>query len=282
METEFSKRVYQGVRVKHTVKDLLAEKRSRQTNVPRYNGGSSPSQPAFVPVSGSHVLPGYYGMRRPFMADAEICHPSKQFPAEAYSSPLGGKALSCDASSMTGYSSLIDGYYTEPFVEYRNTAFTPGGGSLFPGSALPSILPPFPGDSSHFLLRDAWEQTAADTVSQAEGLCSDSLAPVVAPASLSSPDSGSPVNYRASSRGPATPGSQPYLHSLEEVHYPTLYPPTSGYTCSPYMSTPGDLASKIAPLSSEESDHGAVLSDAPSWSKDDAGSWSPYDIRRAY
>lgn len=132
------------------------------------------------------------------------------------------------------------------------------------------------------LQRDTWEQTAADTVSQAEGLCSDSLAPVVAPASLSSPDSGSPVNYRAASRGPATPGSQPYLHSLEEVHYPTLYPPTSGYTCSTYMSTPGDLASKIAPLSSEESDHGPVLSDAPSWSKDDAGSWSPYDIRRAY
>lgn len=31
---EYSKRVYQGVRVKHTVKDLLAEKRSRQTSGP--------------------------------------------------------------------------------------------------------------------------------------------------------------------------------------------------------------------------------------------------------
>lgn len=29
--------MYQGVRVKHTVKDLLAEKRSRQTNGPRYS-----------------------------------------------------------------------------------------------------------------------------------------------------------------------------------------------------------------------------------------------------
>lgn len=33
---ECSKRVYQGVRVKHTVKDLLAEKRSQQTSGPRY------------------------------------------------------------------------------------------------------------------------------------------------------------------------------------------------------------------------------------------------------
>uniref|UniRef100_W5M6V5 OCA domain-containing protein n=1 Tax=Lepisosteus oculatus TaxID=7918 RepID=W5M6V5_LEPOC len=52
METEYSKRVYQGVRVKHTVKDLLAEKRSRQTNVPRFNGGANSSQPAFVQMSG--------------------------------------------------------------------------------------------------------------------------------------------------------------------------------------------------------------------------------------
>lgn len=37
LPTEYSKRVYQGVRVKHTVKDLLAEKRLRQTNAPRYS-----------------------------------------------------------------------------------------------------------------------------------------------------------------------------------------------------------------------------------------------------
>lgn len=34
---DYSKRVYQGVRVKHTVKDLLAEKRSRQTSNSRLN-----------------------------------------------------------------------------------------------------------------------------------------------------------------------------------------------------------------------------------------------------
>lgn len=37
---DYSKRVYQGVRVKHTVKDLLAEKRSRQTSGSRYSVSS--------------------------------------------------------------------------------------------------------------------------------------------------------------------------------------------------------------------------------------------------
>ncbi|KAH0623317.1 hypothetical protein JD844_031525 [Phrynosoma platyrhinos] len=34
---DYGKRIYQGVRVKHTVKDLLAEKRSRQTSNSRLN-----------------------------------------------------------------------------------------------------------------------------------------------------------------------------------------------------------------------------------------------------
>ncbi|KPP79118.1 hypothetical protein Z043_101338, partial [Scleropages formosus] len=281
----YSKRVYQGVRVKHTVKDLLAEKRSRQTNVRGYNGGSSPSQPAFVQMSGSHVLSGYYGMRRPFMSDSELCHPSKQFSTEPYSSSLGGKPLPCDGPPMTGYPSLIDSYYPESFGDYRGgTAFAPGGSSLF---SAPSLLPPFTGDSSHFLLRDTWEQPTTDPASQAEGMCSDVLAPVVASTSLAGPESGSPVHYRASGRGSNGSGgssSQPYsLHSLDEVHYPGLYPPASSYTCPPYMSTPCDLASKMGPLSSEESEHGPVISDAPAWSKDDGGgSWSSYEIRRAY
>lgn len=44
---DFSKRVYQGVRVKHTVKDLLAEKRSRQTSSSRL-GVSPDSIPSEV------------------------------------------------------------------------------------------------------------------------------------------------------------------------------------------------------------------------------------------
>uniref|UniRef100_A0AAV2J4S3 OCA domain-containing protein n=1 Tax=Knipowitschia caucasica TaxID=637954 RepID=A0AAV2J4S3_KNICA len=42
MDTDFSKRIYQGVRVKHTVKDLLAEKRSRQNSGPRYSALTRP------------------------------------------------------------------------------------------------------------------------------------------------------------------------------------------------------------------------------------------------
>lgn len=48
LHPEYSKRVYQGVRVKHTVKDLLAEKRSRQTNVPRYSVSTTYSKPTLL------------------------------------------------------------------------------------------------------------------------------------------------------------------------------------------------------------------------------------------
>ncbi|XP_035241811.1 uncharacterized protein C11orf53 homolog isoform X1 [Anguilla anguilla] len=284
METEYSKRVYQGVRVKHTVKDLLAEKRSRQTNVPRYSGGSSPSQPGFVQMPGSHMLPGYYGMRRPFISDSEFCHPGKQFQAEVYASSLGCKGLPTDASLVAGYSSLTESYYPESFGDYRNTAFPSGGSSIFPPSALSSLLPPFSGDS-HFILRDSWDQPAADSVSPGEGLCADSLANVQAPASVAGPDSGSPSPYRGSNRGSSLSSSQNYpFHPLEEVHYSAPYASTSGYACSPYMTVPSDLPSKMPTLSGEESDSApATLSDPTPWQKDDGTStWSPYDIRRTY
>lgn len=47
---EYSKRVYQGVRVKHTVKDLLAEKRQRQTSVPRFNVSLLFGLSSFAPI----------------------------------------------------------------------------------------------------------------------------------------------------------------------------------------------------------------------------------------
>lgn len=98
------------------------------------------------------MLPGYYGMRRPFISDSEFCHPGKQFSPEVYPSSLGGKALPTDPSSVAGYSSLIDSYYPESFGDYRNTAFSSAGSSIFPSSALSTLLPPpFPGDS-HFIL----------------------------------------------------------------------------------------------------------------------------------
>ncbi|XP_038830416.1 uncharacterized protein C11orf53 homolog [Salvelinus namaycush] len=281
METEYSKRVYQGVRVKHTVKDLLAEKRQSQTNGPRYSGGTS-SQSSFVQMPGSHMIPSYYGMRRPFISDSDFS--PKQFPGEVYSSSLGGKPLGCDPSAMSGYQSVIDSYYPETFGDYRSAAFTTGGSSIFPSSALSTLLPPFSGESPHFLLRDSWEQPVADPVTQGEGLCTDGLTSV--PVSLPSPDPpGSPSQYRCSTRSSSMASAQPYaLHPLEEVHYHTSYPAASTFTCPSYMTVSNDLASKMAPLANEDSDSTlATHSDTHSWVKEDGGSsWSPYEIRRSY
>ncbi|XP_036379640.1 uncharacterized protein C11orf53 homolog [Megalops cyprinoides] len=285
----YSKRVYQGVRVKHTVKDLLAEKRSRQTNGSRYNGGTSPPQSAFVQMPGSHMLPGYYGMRRPFISDTELCHSTKPFSPEGYTPTLGSKPLSCDPTAMTGYPSFMDGYYPESLGDYRSSAFSTGGNSLFPPAALPSLLPTFSGDSSHFFLRDSWEQNTTDAVNQTEVLCSDGLAtapaPPPAPPSLTSPETTSPNHYRTSGRGSGLSTSQSYpLHSLDDAHYPTSYPPTPSYlACPSYMTTPNELASKMTPLPSEDSNTAPSSSDTLSWAKDDgSGSWSPYEVRRAY
>lgn len=292
MDTDYSKRVYQGVRVKHTVKDLLAEKRSRQTNGPRYSGGST-TPPSFVQMTGSHMLPGYYGMRRSF--DPDFCASTKQFSPDLYSSSLGAKALGCDASPMSNYSSLIDSYYPETFADYRSTsAFPSSGGSFLPSSALSSLLPPFSSESSHLFLRDSWEQPVGETVSQVDPLCGDSLAPVSVPVSMPSPEApGSPAHYRSPSRGSTlAPISQSYtLHPLEDGHYHPLttttsssspYTSVSSFPCPPYISTP-ELVSKM--VNDEADSHNlAPSSDShSSWAKDDTvSSWSPYEIRRAY
>ncbi|XP_028666125.1 POU domain class 2-associating factor 2 isoform X1 [Erpetoichthys calabaricus] len=288
METEYSKRVYQGVRVKHTVKDLLAEKRSRQTNVPRFNSGSNSTQPAFVQMSGSQMLSGFYGMRRSFLSDSEFshCHTTKPFASDVYSTSLGGKPLTCEASSMSGYSSLIDTYYPEPFGDYRTSSFSTGSSPIFSTSALPSLLPPFSGESTHFLLRDTWEQTVPESATQTDGLCSDTISSIPSNNSLTSQESGSPSQHRASSRNTSIGNSQSYaLHSLEDVHYPATYPGSSSYSCPPYMTIPSDLPSKISHLAPEGSENqvSAINDTTPSWAKDDGnGTWSPYDIRRAY
>ncbi|XP_029964571.1 uncharacterized protein C11orf53 homolog [Salarias fasciatus] len=294
MDTEYSKRVYQGVRVKHTVKDLLAEKRSRQTSGPRYSGGST-SPPSYVQMPGSHMLPGYYGMRRPFISDSDFCSSSKQFSPDVYSSPLGGKPLGCDPSSMSSYSSLIDSYYPETFGDYRSAAtFSSSAGSFLPSSALSSLLPPFSGESSHLFLRDPWEQSVPEPVPQVDALCTDSLAPVAVPPSMPSPEApGSPSQYRSPSRGSSmcpAPSGQPYtLHPLEDAHYHSLtgsaYPAApSSTTCPPYMSSSvTDLMSKMVTEESADGHAGMAADAHPSWVKEDAvGSWSTYEIRRAY
>ncbi|XP_047449155.1 uncharacterized protein C11orf53 homolog [Mugil cephalus] len=297
MDTEYSKRVYQGVRVKHTVKDLLAEKRSRQTNGPRYSGGST-TPPSFVQMPGSHMLPSYYGMRRPFISDSEFCPSTKQYSPDVYSSTLGGKSLGCEPSSMASYSSLIDSYYPETFGDYRSAAtFSSSGGSFLPSSALSSLLPPFSTEPSHLFLRDSWEQSVPEPASQVEPLCSESLAPVSVPPSMPSPEPpGSPSQYRSPSRGssmgPVSSG-QPYtLHPLEDAHYHPLttsssYPiPSSTFSCPSYMSSPvSDLVSKIVTEEATDAHSSLPASADPhsSWAKEDGvNSWSPYEIRRAY
>ncbi|XP_026148925.1 POU domain class 2-associating factor 2 isoform X2 [Mastacembelus armatus] len=289
--SKYSKRVYQGVRVKHTVKDLLAEKRSRQTNGPRYSGGST-TPPSFVQMPGSHMLPSYYGMRRPFISDSDFCSSTKQFSPDVYSSTLSGKPLGCEASTMTSYSSLIDSYYPETFGDYRSaTAFSSSGGSFLSSSALSSLLPSFSGESSHLFLRDSWEQSVPEPISQVEALCPDSLPSISVPPSMPSPEApGSPSQYRAPSRGSSS--NQPYtLHSLEDSHYHSLttsssYPvPSSSFPCPPYMSSPvSDLVSKM--VTEEANGHSSLAPNGDahaSWAKEDGVSpWSSYEIRRAY
>lgn len=103
--------------------------------------------------AGSHMLPSYYGMRRPFISDSDFCPSTKQFSPDVYSSTLGGKPLGCEPSTMSSYSSLIDSYYPETFGDYRSAAaFSSSGGSFLPSSALSSLLPPFSGESSHLFL----------------------------------------------------------------------------------------------------------------------------------
>ncbi|XP_007260557.3 uncharacterized protein C11orf53 homolog [Astyanax mexicanus] len=294
METaEYSKRVYQGVRVKHTVKDLLAEKRQRQTTTPRFNAAASSSQPAFVQMPGPHMLPGYYSMRRSFLPDSELCHPMKQYSTDSYASALGGKSFPYDHSSS--YPSFIDSYYQpESFGDYRGaTAYTAGGGSLFPPSSLSTLLPSLSGETpSHLLLRDPWDQSSEDHVSQPEVLCPEASAPVADSPSLGGQDSGSSSPYRLSSSRSSISipsSSQPYtLQTLEDVHYPAAsYSSASSYSCPPYMTVPGDLSVvKMPPVSSEEAGSSVVsLSDTtgPGWAKDDgSGSWMSYEARRAF
>ncbi|XP_077422854.1 POU class 2 homeobox associating-factor 2-like [Vanacampus margaritifer] len=284
MDTEYSKRVYQGVRVKHTVKDLLAEKRSRQTNGPRYSSGST-TPPSFVQMSGSQMLPGYYGMRRSFMSDSDFGPSSKQFSPDVYPSTFGGRPLGCETSSF----SLIDTYYPDAFSEYRNTTttFSGSGGTFLPSSALSSLLPPFSGESSHVYMRDSWEQSIPEPVPQVDDLCPAHLASVTNPSSLPSPESqGSPSQP---SQGPGSSSQSYTLHSLEDAHYHLLTSsnsysaPPSSFPCPPFMNN--DLASKI--ITEETSDgHTSLplnMETHNSWDKEDGVScWSSYELRRAY
>ncbi|XP_063292232.1 POU domain class 2-associating factor 2 [Pelobates fuscus] len=278
--TDFNKRIYQGVRVKHTVKDLLAEKRSRQTTGSRSHSSANVSQAPFVQMSSSPVLSGYYGVRRSFLPESEF-HSTKQYPNDLYSPTLGPK--SCDPASIQSYPPLLDPYFTESIGDYRGASITSGSGSLFSSSSLPPLIPNFSGDPSHYLLRDSWEQTVPDTINQLDVLCPDTSQTVSSSTTCLSSEAGS-AHYRSTSRGSAAQGSQPYsIHALDDVHYSTSFPAAS-YAFSPFMTVTNELTPKMTHhLSPEDSTETNSLQDNAAWSKDEANTvWGPYELRRNY
>ncbi|XP_064380138.1 POU domain class 2-associating factor 2 [Dromaius novaehollandiae] len=283
--TDFGKRVYQGVRVKHTVKDLLAEKRSRQSSGSRCSGSASMPQSPFVQIPGSPTTAGYYGVRRSFTAELDF-HNAKQFVSDVYSPPPGSKPLSCDSSAVQGYPALLDPYLPEQYGDHHRTApFTSGTGSFFGPSSLPPLLPSFPADTAHFPLREPWEQPCPDSLGQADGTCSESLPALPAAAGcLSSHETGTAAPYRSSGWTPAVPGAQPYpLHPLEEVHYSPSYAATSPYAFSPFMTVANELTARMSHLSPEQSSDTPPLHDTSSWAKEDGGPvWGTFDGQRTY
>ncbi|XP_012861715.2 uncharacterized protein C11orf53 homolog, partial [Echinops telfairi] len=281
---DYSKRVYQGVRVKHTVKDLLAEKRSRQTSNSRYNGSTSACPSPFVQVPGSPVMSGYYGVRRSFLSDSDF-HSTKPFSNDAYPSGVA-KPFSCEASAGQSFPGLLEPYFPEPYGDYRPAALPPSAGPAFSASPLPPLLPPpFPGDPAHFVLRDSWEQTMPDGLSQSDPMPTDTLQTLMPSAScLSQLEAGSTPQHRSSSWGTTLTGAQPYsLHGLEELHHTPGYPPTPSYPFTPFMTMANDLAPKVVPLTADEGADAPSLADAAAWTKEDGGMvWGSYECRRAY
>ncbi|XP_009995735.1 PREDICTED: uncharacterized protein C11orf53 homolog [Chaetura pelagica] len=280
--TDFGKRVYQGVRVKHTVKDLLAEKRSRQSSSSRFPASSSTSQSPFVPVPGSPTTAGYYGLRRPFSSEVDF-HPTKQFVSDIYSSPLGSKPFLCDSSAPQGYPALLDPYLTEQYGDHPAGSLTAGTSSFFSPSSVPSLLPPFPNDTAHVLLREPWEQTSPDSLSQAEGACPEPLQALPASTScLSSHQPGGLSPTRSSGWTPALPGAHPYpLHPLEDVHYPPSFSASS--SCSFPALMPNEFTSRMSHLSPEQPMETPALQDGSAWAKEDGSSiWGTCEGRRTY
>ncbi|KAM6312579.1 POU domain class 2-associating factor 2 [Podargus strigoides] len=281
---DFGKRVYQGVRVKHTVKDLLAEKRSRQGSGSRFSGSTSTPQSPFVQMPGSPTTAGYYGIRRSFTTELDL-HSTKQFVSDVYSSPPGSKPLSCDSSATQGYPALLDPYLTEQYGDYRATSLAAGTSSFFSPSSVPSLLPSFPNDTAHFLLREPWEQTSADSLSQSDSACSDPLQALPASTSyFSSPEPGGVSPYRSSGWTPAIPGAQPYpLHPLEDVHCSPSYAATSSYSFSPLVTVANELTSRMSHLSAEQPSETSPLHDNSAWAKEEGSPiWGTYEGRRTY
>ncbi|KAL4647530.1 hypothetical protein GN956_G8011, partial [Arapaima gigas] len=285
---EYTKRVYQGVRVKHTVKDLLAEKRSRQSSAPKYNVRTNPSQPAFVPLPAPHMVPSCYSLKRPFISGTEFSSPQCQNKAptvETYSLPLENKLLSCDPPSTTNYSTFKDSYYPDPLGDYRSSGYPAAASALFAPS-LSSLLPTYSGDPTHVFLRESWEQPEADPGTQVEGFAEVlTLVPTPSTSGMSTSESGSPSQCRASTRNTDVPSPQLYpLQPLEEGQYPASYLHHHSYPGTAHPSASNDHTSRMLPLSTEEPDStSSMLANTQCWTSDDNGnSWSLYGFRKAF
>ncbi|XP_008941015.1 PREDICTED: uncharacterized protein C11orf53 homolog, partial [Merops nubicus] len=232
----------------------------------------------------SPTTAGYYGIRRSFTTDLDF-HNTKQFVSDVYSSSLGSKPFSCDSSATQGYPALLDPFLTDQYGDYRATPLTAGTSSFFSPSSVPPLLPSFPNDTAHLLLREPWEQTSPDSLGQLDGGCSDPLQALPASSScLSSHEAGGIAPYRSSGWSPALPGAQPYpLHPLEDVHCSPSYAATSSYSFSPLMTVANELPSRVSHLSSGEASETTMLHENSAWAKEDGSPiWGTYEGRRTY
>ncbi|KAF3823555.1 hypothetical protein GH733_007023 [Mirounga leonina] len=252
---------------------------------PTQSGVSNPQSP-FAQMPGSPVMTGYYGVRRSCLSDSDL-HNTKQFASDVGTSGPAAKPFACEAPAGQSHPGLLDPYFPEPYGDHRPPGLTPGTGSLFSASPLPPLLPPpFPGDPpTHFVLRDSWEQTAPDCLSQADPVPTDTLQSLPPSAGcLSQPESGSTAPHRSSSWGGPLAGAQSYsLHALEDLYHVPGYPMPPPHPFTPFMTMSNDLPHKVVPLSPDEGADTAGLQDPSSWTKEDGSmAWGSYECRRAY
>ncbi|XP_026543759.1 uncharacterized protein C11orf53 homolog [Notechis scutatus] len=279
--TDYGKRIYQGVRVKHTVKDLLAEKRSMQTSSLRRSGSVVSSQPSFVPLPSSPTASGYYGVRRSLTTDMDL-HNSKDISSDVYSSSLLPKSLTYESPASQGYSLSLDAHLIDQYVDQRAASIIPSGASAILGNSTSS----FPRDSAHYFSRDSWEQSMPDNLGQLEA-CPEPLQVAPASSCLSAHEPGTASHCRNPNWNLTLSGIQSYsFHPLEDVQYPAVFSassnsPFSSFTAAAANDLPG---LKMLPGSSEESSDTAALQDSSSfWPKEDPSLlWGSYEERRTY
>ncbi|KFO99802.1 Uncharacterized protein C11orf53, partial [Calypte anna] len=232
---------------------------------------------------GSPTTPGYYSIRRSFTTELDF-HNTKQFVSDVYSSPLGSKPFLCDSSATQGYPALLDPYLPDQYGDYRAAPLPAGTSSFFSPSAVPSLLTSFPNDPAHLLMREPWEQTSPESLSQADAACSEPLQALPASSCLSSQEPGGVSPNRGSGWTPAIPGAQSYpLHPLEDSHYSPSYAATSSYSFSPFLALGNEVTSRVSHLSAEQNLETPALQDTSAWAKEDGSPiWGTCEGQRTY